>query len=211
MRRIVSGIFVAAALTVAAFDQAAVSQDGTSLGDVARANREKTQAQEAAGITPKVITNKDLPASDRSGIPAENPDDPMTQVSGLPRRVNPDSARPFRPPFEDQGGQGFGRQGFPGQGSGQGFQGHDGENLRSRIQEQESRIAELQARIDRANAMMHPYGSTAQFEGPTNRRQAMQAQRIETMQQMLDQQKQRLAAMQDAARREGAHTTVYDP
>jgi len=83
--------------------------------------------------------------------------------------------------------------------------------LKEQIQAQESRIAELQARIDRANALMHPNGSTAQFEGPGNRYQAMQAQRIEMMQQMLDQQKQRLAMMQDAARRQGGHTTVYDP
>jgi len=192
----VSGIFVAVLLSALA-----MGQDQPSLGDVARANREKQQAQEVAGVTPKVITNKDLPAPEPVGIPEANPADPMTQVSGVPRstRVNPDGARPFRPPFE---GQGFPGQTFGGP--------REGENLRSRIQEQESRIAELQARIDRANAMMHP-NSTAQYEGPGNRYQAMQAQRIEMMQQMLDQQKQRLAAMQDAARRKGMHTSVYDP
>ena len=205
MRRMVSGIFVALLLSALA-----MGQDQPSLGDVARVNREKQQAQEAAGVTPKVITNKDLPAQEPAGIPEANPADPMTQVSGVPRpmRVNPESARPFRPPFEEQGfperpsgGPGFGGPGFPG---------HEAESLRSRIQEQESRIAELQARIDRASAMMHP-NSTAQYEGPGNRYQAMQAQRIEMMQQQLDLQKQRLAAMQDAARRQGAHTSVYDP
>jgi len=212
MRRMVSGIFVALLLSALA-----MGQDQTSLGEVARVNREKQQAQEAAGVTPKVITNKDLPAQEPAGIPEANPADPMTQVSGVPR---PFRDRPYASGANQNDGQPFGRppggRGFPerpsaGQGfGGPGFPGHNGDNLRSRIQEQESRIAELQARIDRANAMMHP-NSTAQYEGPGNRYQAMQAQRIEMMQQMLDQQKQRLAAMQDAARRKGMHTSVYDP
>jgi len=93
---VISEMFVAALLTGAAMGQ------DQPLGDVARTNREKLQAQEAAGTMPKVITNKDLPAGETSGIPEENPAEPMTQVSGVQRRVNPDSARPFRPPFEDQ-------------------------------------------------------------------------------------------------------------
>jgi len=215
MRRIFWGLFFIATLGLAvsgpkAFAQAPVGPDGPSLGDIARAHREQQQAQEAAGVVPKLITNKDLPAREPVGIPEANPADPMTQVSGVqrPTRVNPDSVRPFRPPFEGQGssGQGFSGQGFPGKGLG----GPRGGDLRGRIQEQESRIAELQARIDRANATMHP-NSTAQYEGPGNRFQARQTERIEMMQQMLEQQKQRLAAMQDAARREGAHTPVYDP
>jgi hypothetical protein len=212
MRRMFWGVLAVATLSVAAaFGQSGFGQDQPSLGDIARANREKQQEQEASGVTPKVITNKDLPAREPVGIPEVNPGDPMTQVSGV--------ARPFRDwryassgndndgqPFGRPQGQGFSGQGFSGQGSGP----RDGGNLRSRIQEQESRIAELQSRIDRASAMMHP-NSTAQYEGPSNRAQAMQAQRIETMRDMLEQQKQRLAAMQEAARREGAHTNVYDP
>ena len=206
MRRIFWGLFFIAMLGVAAsgqkaFAQAPVGPDQPSLGDIARAHRERQQAQEAAGVVPKVITNKDLPAREPVGIPEANPADPMTQVSGVqpPMRVNPDGGRPFRPPFEGQGSPG---QGFSGQGSG----GSRGGDLRGRIQEQESRIAELQARIDRASATMHP-NSTAQYEGPGNRFQARQTERIEMMQKMLERQKQRLAAMQDAARR-GARVRI---
>jgi hypothetical protein len=186
MRQTVLGIFVAAMLSAVA-----LGQDQPSLGDVARANRQQQQAQEAAGTVPKVITNKDLPASARAGIPEENPADPMTTVSGVQRSYPSNRERPFNPPnFDAQRG---------------------GENLRGQIEAQENRINELQARIDRANATMHPNGSTVQYEGPVNGRQAMQAQRIEMMQQMLEQQKERLAAMQDTARREGMHTAVVDP
>ena len=86
-----------------------------------------------------------------------------------------------------------------------------GENLREKIEAQENRIAEMQARLDRLNAMRNPNGSTVQYDGPGSRYEAMQSQHIEMMQQRLEEQKQRLAAMQEAARREGAHTAVYDP
>jgi hypothetical protein len=198
MRRMISGIFVAAILSAAG-----LAQDQPSLGDIARANREKQQAQESAGTVPKVITNKDLPASARAGIPEENPDDPMTTVSGVQHSNYSDRDRPYQDGGQRYGERPFGRPGFDGS--------RGGENLRGQIEAQENRINELQARIDRANQMMHPNGSTVQYEGPMNGRQAMQAQRVEMMEQMLDQQKQRLAAMQDTARREGMHTQVSDP
>ena len=75
---------------------------------------------------------------------------------------------------------------------------------------QKERIATLQARIDQLNASIHPVGS-AQFDGPTNRSQAQQAQRLAEVQLQLDAQKRKLAEMQDEARRAGMHTTVYDP
>lgn len=201
MRRMFWSLFVIALASAAA----ALGQDGQSLGDIARANREKQQEQQAAGNTPKVITNKDLPASEPSGIPEANAADPMTQVSGVqrPQRNWSQQGGPWQGGGQWGGGRPFGGPGFGGP--------RGGENLRGQIQAQEDRIAQLQARIDQAHAMMHPNGSTAQYEGPMNRYQAAQSQRIEMMQQMLAQQKQRLAAMQDQARREGGHTTVYDP
>src|SRR5208337_200764 len=47
---------------------------GQSLGDTARENRDKKQAEEATGTAPKVITNKDLPKD-----PNANPDSPGTK------------------------------------------------------------------------------------------------------------------------------------
>ncbi len=79
---------------------------------------------------------------------------------------------------------------------------------RGRILEQKSRVASLQGRIDQINAQIH---SGAQFEGPGNRYQARQMEHIAQMQMQLDEQRRKLEEMQEAARRAGMHTTVYDP
>ena len=165
-------------------------QSGEPLGDVARANREKQAAQEAAGAMPPVITSKDLPG-DQPVIPEANASQPMTEVSGVSRSFE---GRPSDQPFAEQR--------FSGQ--------RAGEQWRERIQARESRIADLQARIDQMNASMHP-GSSAQYEGPYTRHQARQMQRVAQMQEILDQQRRRLFMMQETARRAGIHTSVYDP
>jgi hypothetical protein len=160
---------------------AALAQSGDSLGDIARANRAQQQAQEASGTAPKVITNRDLPSAS-SGIPESDPSDPMTEVSG----VN----RPDR--YSDQllSNRLAGEQRTAGQ-------------WRVRIQAQENRIADLQSRIDHVNAAMHNSVGTAQYDAPVNRYQAVQMERLAMLQQMVDQQKRRLAMMEDAARRAG--------
>jgi hypothetical protein len=159
----------------------AQSQSGESLGDVARTNRANQQAQQAAGTLPKVFTNNDLPA-DPPGVPESSPSDTMTEVSG----VN----RPNR--YADQ--QLSNRLATEQRTAGQ---------WRARIQDQENRIAGLQARIDRVNAAVHNSVGTAQYDTPANRYQAVQMERLDMMQQMLDQQKRKLAMMEDAARRAG--------
>lgn len=196
---------------LAALSAVAFGQSGQSLGDIARANREKQQADQATGNAPRIITNQDLPASASAGIPQENPADPMTQVSGVHRNF-----RAYAGGYQN-GGQRYGNRPFgqPDMGGQRvvpyaGGQ-YAGDHLRGQIRAQENRISELQARIDRATASMHPYGSTVQYDGPLNRFQSIQAQRIEMMQQMLDQQRQKLAMMQDEARQQGMHTMVYDP
>jgi hypothetical protein len=160
---------------------AALAQSGDSLGDIARANRAQQQAQEASGTAPKVITNRDLPSAS-SGIPESDPSDPVTEVSG----VN----RPDR--YSDQllSNRLAGEQRTAGQ-------------WRVRIQAQENRIADLQSRIDHVNAAMHNSVGTAQYDAPVNRYQAVQMERLAMLQQMVDQQKRRLAMMEDAARRAG--------
>jgi hypothetical protein len=168
----------ALSLSGAAFAQ---SQSGESLGDIARANRAKQEAQEASGSVPKVITNQDLPATP-SGVPESSPADPMTEVSGVDR---PDQ-------YADR--QLSSRLAAEQRTAGQ---------WRARIQDQENRIADLQSRIERVNAAIHNSVGTAQYDAPVNRYQAVQMERLAMMQQILDQQKRRLAMMEDAARRAG--------
>jgi hypothetical protein len=160
---------------------AALAQSGDSLGDIARVNRAQQQAQEASGSAPKVITNRDLPSAS-TGIPESDPSDPMTEVSGV--------YRPDRYGDQQLSNRLAAEQRTAGQ-------------WRARIQSQEYRIADLQSRIDHVNAAMHNSFGTAQYDVPVNRYQAVQMERLGMMQQMLDQQKRKLAMMEDAARRAG--------
>jgi hypothetical protein len=156
--------------------QSGQSQSGDSLGDVARANHAKQQALEATGTPPKVITNQDLP-SDPPGVPESV--EPMTTVSGVKKSVDRNTEQ--RLLAEQRAGQ----------------------QWRARIQDQEARIADLQARIDHVSESMHNAVGTAQYDTPVNRYQSIQLDRLAYLQQQLDQQKRRLAMMQDAARHAG--------
>jgi hypothetical protein len=189
-----------------------------SLGDLARTQREKEQAQAASGVKPMVITNHDLPEP-TPGVPLSSPSDPMTTVSGVSRASSvqspfanqhagnhgfanggsPDSVRPSAgQPSAPYSQQRYGNGMRGGQGMGQG-------QSRAQIEEQENRVAEMQARIDRMNANMQRSTGTVTYSGPANRQQSMQGERLEMMQERLNEQKRRLEMMQDSARRSGAN------
>lgn len=178
MRRVWS-IFVITLLLCGA--GLAQSQSADSLADVARANRAKVQAQETSGTAPKVITNKDLP-EDGSGVPESDAADTMTMVSGVKKSDHYADQRLSNRLQSEQ---------------------RTSQQWKARIQDQENRIADLQARIDRVNDSVRAAVGTAQYDTPASRYQAIQMERLSTMQQTLDQQKRRLAMMEDAARRAG--------
>jgi hypothetical protein len=81
---------------------------------------------------------------------------------------------------------------------------------KKQILAEKDKMASLQARIDQLNATIHPAG-TAQFEGPGNRYQTQQQQKVAEIQLQLEAQKRKLTEMQEEARRAGMHTAVYDP
>ncbi len=173
-----------------------------SLGDVARENREK-KAEDASTALAKVITNRDLPKDDEAS------QDPADAPSG----TDAASSKPADHASEDQRAaeqrathravqrsmqQRLAEQRVAGQ-------------WKRQIVAQENRVAALQSRVDQLNASIHAtYGST-QYEAPYSRPQARQLQRVAQMQQQLDEQKMKLADMQESARRAGMHTVVYDP
>ncbi|HUA16541.1 MAG TPA: hypothetical protein VMG31_14695 [Verrucomicrobiae bacterium] len=180
MQRALVGSFVVAALLSGV--ALAQSQSGESLGDVARANRAQLQAQEATGAKPKVITNQDLPQGS-TAAPESNDPDPMTEVSGVKKQDGYAAQR-----LSDR----------------LAAQQRTAAQWKARIQEQENRIADLQARIDHVNASIQAAVGTAQYDTPANRYQAIQSERLATLQETLNQQKRKLAVMQDAARRAGS-------
>ena len=83
---------------------------------------------------------------------------------------------------------------------------------KSRIQAQKGQIVSLQRRMDEINSSIR----FSSFDcGPNcvmrNERQRSKQQQAEQMQGQLEQQKKRLEEMQDAARKQGYGSSVYDP
>jgi hypothetical protein len=170
-----------------------VSYGQQSLGDIARQYREKLAAEQAAGAGPKLYTNQDIPPAQQVGTP-ESSDE--AQQTARPQATNW--------AFDDRSTEQ--------RSTSQRFAEHRAAvEWRNRIQAQESRLADLQARIDQFSAMIRSRDGSAQYEGPYNRYQARAMQRLDQMQQALDWQRARLEQMQEAARHAGMPSSVYDP
>jgi len=176
MRRIFLTIFaIALLMSSAAY--------GQSLGDIARANREK-KTEDASAAQPKVITNANLPKDpDASQEPAE-------AQSGASASATAADHRSTRQRLAEE---------------------RAADQWKRQILAQKNKMATLQARIDQLNASIRSAGGSVQYEGPYNRYQARQLQRVAQIQMQLDEQKMKLDQMQEAARHAGMHSAVYDP
>ena len=163
---------------------------GQSLGDVARENREK-KAEEASTAQPNVITNTDLRKDpDANQEPPER--QARTDVTSSSKAADHRSAE-----------RRFVEQGLAEQ--------RAADHWKRQILAQKNKMAGLQARIEQLNAAIQSANGSVQYEGPANRYQVRQLQRVAQIQQQLDEQKRKLDEMQEAARHAGMHTAVYDP
>jgi hypothetical protein len=177
MRRIFSTILAVALLMISA-------AYGQSLGDIARANREKQNAENASAAQPKVITNANLPKDpDANQEPAEAQSGPSASSTAADHRSAQQRLAEQRA----------------------------ADHWKRQILAQENKMANLQAQIDQLNASIRSAGGSVQYEGPYNRYQARQLQRVAQIQLQLDEQKMKLDQMQEAARHAGMHSAVYDP
>ena len=157
---------------------------GQSLGDIARANREKQNAENTSAAQPRVITNANLPKDpDANQEPAE-------AQSGTNASSTAADHRSAQQRLAEQ---------------------RAADQWKRQILAQKNKMATLQARIDQLNASIRSAGGSVQYEGPYNRHQARQLQRVAQIQLQLDEQKMKLDQMQEAARHAGMHTAVYDP
>jgi hypothetical protein len=156
---------------------------GQSLGDVARENREKKAEAESAA-QPKVITNANLPKDpDANQEPAEAQSEASASGTAADHRSSQQRLAERR--AADQ--------------------------WKRQILAQKNKMAILQSRIDQLNASIRSAGGSVQYEGPYNRYQARQLQRVAQIQLQFDEQRMKLDQMQEAARHAGMHTAVYDP
>jgi hypothetical protein len=169
---------------------------GQSLGDIARENREKKQAEDSSGAPPKVITNKDFP---------KEPEADQGPSDAQPGAVSPTGSKVVEPnsAAERSAERRFEQQNLAQQ--------RAAEQWKRQILAQKNRMATLQARIDQLQASIQSAHGSVQYEGPSNRYQAQQLRRVEQIEMQLDEQKRRLELMQEAARHAGMHSAVYDP
>ena len=90
--------------------------------------------------------------------------------------------------------------------------GQSAEQWKRQILAQKSAIATQQAQIDKLNDSIHfvvasEYANGLQY----NQHQVKKQERVAQMQQQLEEQKKNLAEIQEAARRAGMGSAVYDP
>lgn len=168
-----------------------VAAHAQSLGDVARENREKKDAEQQSA-PPKVITNATLP---------KDPDRHQEQPAA-------ENEKPVAPsPGDTASGRGAAEQRAREQrAAGQ---------WKRRILAQQATVANLRMRADRLKAsiqFVNPNTSYDYYEGVAqNRYQARQLERLAQLQEQLALQKSKLEEMQEAARKAGMHTATYDP
>jgi predicted RNase H-like nuclease (RuvC/YqgF family) len=171
----------------------AQSLGGKSLGEIARENREKQAAQESSGVKPRVITNKDVPQDPETPAEREAQAAQARMAGNMSNSMANNRGGEYRSSQQNMA------------------QDRAGEQWRRQIEEQRYRIANLQARIDQINTAIRSTGGTVQYDQPHSRYEARAQERVAELQQQLDEQRRRLESIQEAARRAGMHTAVYDP
>jgi hypothetical protein len=168
-----------------------VAAHAQSLGDIARENREKKDAEQPTA-QPRVITNATLPKDpdrDHEQAAAENktPVAPSPSDLAASRRAAEQRAREQRA----------------------------AQQWKRKILAQQATVANLRFRVDRLKAsiqFVNPNTSYDYYEGVAqNRYQARQLEHLAQLQQQLAQEKSKLENMQEAARKAGMHTATYDP
>lgn len=152
-----------------------------SLGDVARQNQQDKQNQPAA----TVITNDDLPAT---GLADED-------AQPRHRNYRDDSEKEARAELQRAAKNDSNAQGW-----------------RTRILNQKSSIASLQAQIQNVKASIRvPLDSSGYYAAQANQRTQAKVQEIDDLQQKLQIENQKLQDLQEAARKAGFGSAIYEP
>lgn len=90
--------------------------------------------------------------------------------------------------------------------------GERGQQWQKAIQQQKAAVADMQGQLDKLNASIHYVEANRYSNGVEyNQYQARKQEEAQRMQKQLDEQKEKLSAMQESARREGFGSSIYDP
>jgi hypothetical protein len=172
---------------------------GQSLGDIARENREKKNIEDPSAAPPKVITNRDIPKDPNAN---QGPSEATPGANAAASSATDHSAEQRSAELHSEN-QRSAQQRLAEQ--------RAADQWKRQILAQKYKMATLQARIDQIKASIRSANGSAQYEGPANGYQARQMQQVAQIQLRLDEQHRKLDRMQEAARRAGMHTAVYDP
>jgi hypothetical protein len=180
-------VFAGALLLVAA----AAAQDEPSLGDVARQARQQKQQ------------NKDAQGKDVQGKPAAAKESKVITDESLPEHTtsDPDSSTP---------GAQDGAESDSGSATLQGKL--SAEEWKSRIQAQKSAVDSFESNIaELEKSIQFAPGNCVAGCVEWNERQKQKQQEVERMKSQMESAKKKLEDMQEAARKQGYGSSVYEP
>jgi hypothetical protein len=154
---------------------------GQSLGDVARQQRQKQQSKSAQAPR-KVITNEDIP--ENSASPQTSSTASVDNDQREQASATPSSGDVMR----------------------------TGDQFKAQIRAQKNSVAAMQEQIEKLNSSIHFVEANRYRNGVQyNQVQLQKQQETQRMQQQLDEAKNQLEQMQEAARKAGFGNAVYDP
>lgn len=169
------------------------AQDPQSLGDAARQARLQKQQRETKA--------KDASTPSSTAQPTQPPKKVVTN-DDIPEHVGSTLTFPSRTgsPSSDYTPQGYG-----------GSRKAPAEQWKTMIQAQKIALVSLQRQIDRLNdSLQHPETCIADC-ALRNERQGEKAAQLESMKAQLEGRQKMLEELQDAARKQGFGSAVYDP
>jgi hypothetical protein len=158
------------------------SSDAPSLGDLARQQKQKQQDAKDKGVKPKKVVTDE-------DMPEHPPESSTSETSD-----NDDT------PHADQ------------EATSASVVSRNGDQWKAAISQQKNAIAELKARIDKAQNSIHFVEANAYRNGVEyNKIQAQKQQEVERAQNQLAEMQKNLEKMQEDARRAGFASAVWDP
>jgi hypothetical protein len=180
-------VLIAFALGAAAL----FAQDSQSLGDAARQARLQKQQNDAKA--------KDTPTSSNTTQPAKPPKKVVTNED-IPEQVGSTLTSPSHT-----------NSAAPANSPSTGPRKLSAEQWKTLIQAQKNALASQQRQIDRfSEALQHPEICIADCAQHNERHNAKEAQ-LESMKAQLEQRQKMLEELQEAARKQGFGSAVYDP
>lgn len=202
-------LMLLAAIGLLCAGSALAQDDAPSLGDVARQSRQQKVQKDAQSQTKdasaKSAPNKDAQASgsDAKDAPAPKATHVITNEELPHGGLAADSGRSFESTDSSKASD------LP---PASGDHNAQAEQWRSQILAQKNSIASLQQQIDSVNDSVHYLGGNCVANCVAwNEHQKQKQDEVETMKSQLADQQKHLEEMQDAARKQGFGSSVYEP